>query len=150
MNVAIGSDHHGREIRSKIVAQLTAEGHVVSDVGSNGSEAVDYPDIAELVGQGVADGKADRGILICGSGIGMAIAANKFPGVRAAPCRDEHTAEMCRRHNDANILCLSDANVSTEQNLAIVSTFMTTPFEGGRHQRRVEKIAKLEATKHQG
>ena len=144
MKVAIGSDHHGRDVRAKIIAMLEEDGHEVTDVGSHGEESVDYPDVASPVAGSVNKGSVDRGILICGSGIGMAIAANKIDGVRAAPCYDEHTAEMCRRHNDANVLCMSDATVSAEHNLKIVKTFMTTDFEGGRHQRRVEKIAELE------
>lgn len=144
MKVSIGSDHHGLEVRAKIIAQLREDGVEVTDVGSHGSESVDYPDIASQVAGAVGAGTVDRGILICGSGIGMAIAANKISGVRAAPCYDEHTAEMCRRHNNANVLCMSDATVSAEHNLKIVKAFMTTEFEGGRHQRRVEKISELE------
>lgn len=144
MNVSIGSDHHGHEVRAKIIAQLRDDGMDVTDAGSHGSESVDYPDIASAVAKAVGDGSSDRGILICGSGIGMAIAANKIDGVRAAPCFDENTAQMTRRHNNANVLCLSDATVSIEQNLKIVKAFMATEFEGGRHQRRVDKIRELE------
>ncbi len=149
MKVAIGSDHHGRKVRAEIASALSQHGWEVVDMGTQSDESVDYPDIAQGVAQAVADGTADRGILICGSGIGMAITANKFTGVRAAPCFDEHTAAMARRHNKANILCLSDATVSHEHNLKIVQTFMTTEFEGGRHQRRVDKITAIEnATKN--
>jgi len=145
MKVAIGSDHHGLEVRAEIIKMLEADGHEVTDVGSHGSDSVDYPDIAAEVARAVGSSELDRGILICGSGIGMAIAANKIDGVRAAPCYDEHTAEMCRRHNNANVLCMSDATVSREHNLKIAKTFMATEFEGGRHQRRIDKIADLES-----
>lgn len=144
MKVTIGSDHHGREVREKIIAMLRAEGHEVTDAGSHEGESVDYPDIAAEVAGNVGNETADRGVLICGSGIGMAIAANKFDGVRAAPCFNEEAAEMTRKHNNANVLCMSDATVSQEDNLKIVKRFMTTEFEGGRHQRRVDKIAELE------
>lgn len=144
MKVAIGSDHHGLELRAKIIEMLKASEHEVTDVGTDSSESVDYPDIASKAAGAVGSQAVDRGILICGSGIGMAIAANKIDGVRAAPCFDENTAEMCRRHNNANVLCLSDATVSNEDNLKIVKKFMTTEFDGGRHQRRVDKISDLE------
>ena len=143
MRIAVGSDHHGVTLRAELKAQLEAAGHEVVDVGTHGTDSVDYPDIAANVAEQVSQGEADRGLLICGSGIGMSIAANKFASVRAAVCREENAAEMSRRHNDANVLCLSDG-VSVEQNLEIVNIWMTTDFEGGRHQRRVEKIRALE------
>lgn len=144
MRVAVGSDHHGIELRAALKAQLEAAGHEVVDVGAHGSESVDYPDIAADVARQVGDGSVDRGLLICASGIGMSIAANKLPAVRAAACRDEKAAEMSRRHNDANVLCLSDG-VPVERNQAVVETWMQTEFEGGRHQRRVDKISALES-----
>jgi ribose 5-phosphate isomerase B len=106
MRIAIASDHRGVHIKAKLVQLLSAAGHQVEDYGTHGDQSVDYPDYAALVSQAVASSAADRGILICGTGIGMAIAANKFPGVRAATCYDEVMAEICRRHNDVNVLCL--------------------------------------------
>jgi ribose 5-phosphate isomerase B len=144
MRVAVGSDHHGVELRATLKAQLEADGHQVMDVGAYGSESVDYPDIAADVARQVGEGSADRGLLICASGIGMSIAANKVTAVRAAVCRDEKAAEMSRRHNDANVLCLSDG-VPVAQNQAVVEMWMRTDFDGGRHQRRVDKISALES-----
>jgi len=145
MKIAIGSDHHGIPARIRIVSQLEAEGHNVDDKGTCEGESVDYPDIAAAVAGDVSRGVADRGILLCGSGIGMAISANKFRGVRAAACYDERSAEMCRRHNDVNVLCLSDDMVGQSRNLRLVEIWTATKFEGGRHARRVEKIAALES-----
>ena len=144
MNVVIGSDHRGVDWKARIRGQLTALGHSVEDGGTRSTDSCDYPDIAHHVAAKVAAGEAERGILICGSGIGMSIAANKTLAVRAALCHDLHAAEMSRRHNDANILCLSADQLDTrtaEQVQAIIQTWMTTEFEGGRHQRRVEKIS---------
>ena len=143
MRVAIGSDHHGVDLRARITADLEASGHEVVDAGADGAEPVDYPDIAAVVANQVSKDKVDRGILICASGIGMAIAANKIANVRAANCRDEQSAEMSRRHNDANVLCLSD-NADADLNGQIVNIWMNTDFEGGRHQRRVDKISALD------
>ncbi len=145
MKIVIGSDHHGIQARGKIAARLTDLGHTVADLGTCSTEAVDYPDIAALVAGRVSSGEADRGILICGSGIGMAIAANKLPGVRAAPCQDDYSAEMSRRHNDANVLCLSDDRVDMAGNVRLAELWIATTFDGGRHQRRVDKITQLEA-----
>ena len=114
------------------------------DEGTNGSGSVDYPDVAARVGSTVSKGDVDRGILICGTGIGMSIAANKFPGVRAAPCHDDLTAEMSRRHNDLNVLCLSADMLGEKLIDRMVEIWLNTPFEGGRHARRVDKIAELE------
>ena len=144
-NVSIGSDHHGIELRATVIAWLKGQGHTIQDVGTHSQDSVDYPDIASLVGTNIANGEADFGVLICGSGIGMSIAANKFHRVRAAAIHSEKMAEMSRRHNNANVLCLSDADFSNEENLRFVERFFTTEFEGGRHQRRVEKIAQLES-----
>ncbi len=143
MRVALGSDHHGVELRAKLAAELESAGHSVVDLGFPAGETVDYPDVAAAVGRSVAMGDTDRGVLICASGIGMSIAANKIDHVRAAVCRDEQAAEMSRRHNDANVLCLSDG-VPVEQNQAIAKKWMETEFEGGRHARRVDKIRALE------
>ena len=119
--------------------------HEVEDVGTYSGEAVDYPDIAARVARMVSRGEADRGILICGTGLGMCITANKFPGVRAAPCHDDLTAEMSRRHNDANILCLSADLLGETIVDHMIELWLNTPFEGGRHARRVAKICDIEA-----
>ncbi len=144
MNIAIGSDHRGFHVRSKISDLLARLGHTVHDVGTFSSDACDYPDIAALVGEKVGAGEAERGILICGTGLGMCIAANKFPGVRAAPCHDDITAEMSRRHNDTNVLCLPADLLGERLIDRMIELWLDTPFEGGRHERRLEKIRKLE------
>ncbi|MGB9688833.1 ribose 5-phosphate isomerase B [Thermogutta sp.] len=144
MRIAIGSDHRGYSIRPKIVTFLKNIGHEVIDLGTFSQSPVDYPDIAEAVAKKVASGEADRGILFCGTGLGMCIAANKIPGVRAAPCHDDLTAELSRRHNDANVLCLSADLLGERLITRIVEVWLNTPFEGGRHARRVEKIAEIE------
>lgn len=144
MHIAIGSDHRGFHVKTKLVDLLRRLGHEVDDAGTNAAEAVDYPDIASVVARQVSGGKADRGILICGSGIGMAIAANKFPGVRAAPCHDDLTAEMSRRHNDLNVLCLSADMLGEKLIDRMVEIWLATEFEAGRHARRVQKIAEFE------
>ncbi len=144
MRIAVGSDHRGFSVRAKLVDLLRRLGHEVDDVGTFSGEAVDYPDVAALVAGRISRGEAERGILVCGTGLGMCIAANKFCGVRAAPCHDDLTAELSRRHNDANILCLS-ADLLGERIIdRIIETWLATPFEGGRHARRVEKICDLE------
>ncbi|MEM6797952.1 MAG: ribose 5-phosphate isomerase B [Planctomycetota bacterium] len=145
MRVSVGSDHRGYLIKEKIVAQLNAAGHEVEDAGATGSESVDYPDYASIVAGKVSKGEIDRGILICGTGIGMSIAANKFPGVRAAPCNDEVTAEISRRHNDLNILCLSADLLSPRVIERMVDVWIGTEFEGGRHARRLDKVKTIEA-----
>ena len=144
MRIAIGSDHRGVTPRSRLVGLLERMGHEIVDCGSFGEEAVDYPDVAAEVARRVAEGAVDRGILLCCTGVGMAIAANKLPGVRAATCHDEVTAEMSRRHNDLNVLCLSAEMLGQELQDKMLQTWLDTPFEGGRHARRVAKIAALE------
>ena len=144
MKVAIGSDHRGFEVKRRVVSVVTQLGHEVIDVGPVTGESVDYPDFAFPVATAVAESKADRGILICGTGIGMCIAANKVHGVRAAPCHDPITAEMSRRHNDANVLCLSADLLGEDIVLRMVRIWLETEFEGGRHARRVEKIVQFE------
>lgn len=144
MRIAIGSDHRGYSIRPKIVNLLKNMGHEVVDVGTFNQSPVDYPDVAEAVARKVSSGEVDRGILFCGTGLGMCIAANKIPGIRAVPCHDDLTAEMSRRHNDANILCLSADLLGERLITRIVEVWLNTPFEGGRHARRVEKIAAIE------
>ena len=144
MKISIGSDHRGVDVKRQILDLLRQLGHDVNDVGTQSEESVDYPDIAAEVGRRVSQSEADRGILICGTGIGMAIAANKFPGVRAAPCHDDLTAEMSRRHNDLNILCLSADLLGVQLIDHMVEIWLATEFDGGRHARRVEKISELD------
>jgi ribose 5-phosphate isomerase B len=144
MKVAIASDHRGYHLKEQVIALLKAKGHEIVDDGPASDAAVDYPDFAALVAKRVGSGEVERGILICGTGIGMAISANKFPGVRAAACADEVTAELSRRHNDLNVLCLSGDMLSPRSTERLVEKWMETEFEGGRHQRRVEKIRHLE------
>ncbi len=146
MKIMIGSDHHGVQVRVDLSGLLRRLGHEVTDVGPSPEnvQPVDYPDIAEKVAGAVSRGEADRGILICGTGIGMSIVANKFPGVRAAPVIDELTAEMSRRHNDLNVLCLSGDLLSEVLIDRVVEIWLKSEFAGGRHKRRNDKIAELE------
>lgn len=144
MRIAIGTDHRGFALRQKIVDLVRQMGHEAIDVGTFSPDAVDYPDIAADVAGRVSGGEADRGILVCGTGIGMCIAANKVRGVRAAACHDDITAEASRRHNDANVLCLSGDLLGERLIDRMIEIWLGTEFEGGRHARRVEKIAQLE------
>jgi RpiB/LacA/LacB family sugar-phosphate isomerase len=142
--IIIGADHAGYALKESLKACLTDLGLAVNDVGAVGADAVDYPDFACGVAAGVSCGAFARGILICGSGVGMTIVANKYPRVRAALCLDEETAELSRRHNDANVLCLAARKTSPEKAKNIVEIWLKTAFEGGRHARRVEKIREIE------
>jgi len=143
MRIAIGSDHRGHHVKAKLLQLLQQLGHEVTVAGDD-SPSIDYPDVAFAVGRSVSNGDVDRGILICGTGIGMAIAANKFKGVRAAAVYDEVLAEMSRRHNNANVLCLP-GDLLGERNLdRLIDIWLTTEFEGGRHERRVGKITGAE------
>ena len=144
MRIAIGSDHRGYEAKRRIRALLQQLGHEVVDMGPDSGESVDYPDFAFQVARAVSENRVDRGITICGTGIGMCIAANKVRGVRAAPCHDSITAEMSRRHNDANVLCLSADLLGDELIDRMVRIWLETEFESGRHARRVEKITRFE------
>jgi ribose 5-phosphate isomerase B len=144
MKIALGNDHRGFEMKTRLVNLLERLGHEAIDFGANGSESVDYPDFTFRVAQAVSRQEVDRGILVCGTGIGMCIAANKVKGVRAALCHDNITAEMSRRHNDANVLCLSSDLLGEELMELMVKTWLDTEFEGGRHARRVEKIIQYE------
>ena len=144
MKIAIGSDHRGFEAKRRLVDSLRQRGNEVVDVGTDGTQSTDYPEYAFQVATRVSSGEAERGILIDGSGIGMTIAANKVKRVRAAPCHDTVTAEMSRRHNDANVLCLSADLLGEELIERMVRIFLETEFEAGRHARRVEKIARFE------
>ncbi|MBN2215772.1 MAG: ribose 5-phosphate isomerase B [Pirellulales bacterium] len=145
MRIAVGSDHRGYTVRAKVIDLLHRLGHEVVDAGTDSNEPVDYPDIAAAVAGQVSRGEVERGILVCGSGLGMCIAANKFAGVRAAPCHDDLTAEMSRRHNDLNVLCLSADLLGERLIDRMVELWLTTPFEGGRHARRLKEIEELEA-----
>ena len=145
MKIVIGSDHRGVDTKKRLIASLQELQHEVIDLGPIGLESVDYPDFAFEVARRVSRGEADRGLLICGTGIGMCIAANKVKGVRAASCHDTIAAEMCRRHNDANVLCLSADLLGEELMVRMAKIFLETNFEGGRHSRRIEKISKFEA-----
>jgi ribose 5-phosphate isomerase B len=144
MRIAVGSDHRGVVLRAKLVELLNRLGEEVIDLGADGGEEVDYPDVAAMVARRVGSGDVDRGILICGTGVGMCIVANKIPGVRAAPCFDDVTAELSRRHNDLNVLCLSGDLLGEKLADRLVEIWLRTPFEGGRHARRNRKIAELE------
>lgn len=144
MRIAIGSDHRGYAVKCKLIELLNRLGQEVIDAGPASNESVDYPDIAAVVGSQVSSGAVERGILICGTGIGMCIAANKYPGVRAAPCHDDLTAEMSRRHNDLNVLCLSADMLGEKLIDRMVEIWLKTEFEGGRHARRVDKIGEME------
>jgi ribose 5-phosphate isomerase B len=142
MKIAIGSDHRGINLKSEIVCLLTEWGHEPRDYGAYDARSVDYPDIATLIGKDVSAGKSERGILICGTGIGMSIAANKAPGIRAALCCTSFMAERARLHNDANVLCLGVETALKPDE--IVRAFLTSEYEGGRHQARLVKIEKME------
>jgi len=144
MKVIVGSDHAGFAAKQALVAALKKMGHSVTDAGTDGPDSVDYPDFAVQVGRAVADAEAERGILICGTGIGMAMAANKIPGVRAAVVTNEFTAEMSRRHNDANVLAMGARVQSPEKMEELARIFLESPFDGGRHAGRVDKINKLD------
>lgn len=145
MRVVIGSDHAGFEQKELLKAHLLAEGHDVTDVGASSAEiSVDYPDFALSVARQVAAGAADKGVLVCGTGIGMAIAANKVPGIRAANVTDPEFARLAREHNDANVVTVSGRFVSAEVNASIVDEFLGTSFQGGRHSARLDKITAAE------
>lgn len=146
--IAIGADHAGRSLKEEIVAFLQGAGYPVEDMGTHGDESVDYPDYALQVARAVATGAADLGILICGTGIGMSIAANKVRGIRAAVATNCYMARMAREHNDANILCLGGRVIGPDLALEIVRTFLQSRFAGGRHARRVEKIRAAEEPLH--
>ena len=144
MKIVVASDHRGFQVKGRILAQAAELGHETIDMGPTTAEIVDYPDFGAKGARSVSEGKADRAILICGSGIGMSIVANKFPGVRAALCHDELTAEMSRRHNDANVLCLSADLLGERLTSRMIEIWLGTAFEGGRHARRIGKIADME------
>lgn len=142
--IAFGCDHGGVELKESLVNYLRSRGVDVRDFGTQGRESVDYPDFGKEVSRHVSSGQAERGVLICTSGIGMSIIANKFPGVRAALVQDLDSARLSREHNDANILVLSGAKTETLLAQQIFETWLATPFAGGRHQRRIDKISQVE------
>jgi ribose 5-phosphate isomerase B len=147
VNIVIGADHRGFASKERLKLHLLNAGHQVADVGTDSPKSCDYPDAAYEAARRVASRDADLGVLLCGSGIGMSIAANKVPGIRAALCHDELTVEMARRHNNANILCLPADLIGEALMQRMLDVWLKTPFEGGRHERRVEKIAEIEARK---
>ena len=144
MNVAVGSDHRGFAVKERIKALLQERGIEVTDFGCDSSESCDYPDAAIPAAQAVSKGAAERGILCCGTGIGMSITANKVRGVRASLCHDALTAEISRRHNNANVLCLPADMLSQAVVERVVDVWLDTPFDGGRHDRRISKISAFE------
>ncbi len=144
MRISVGSDHRGLDVKRQLTELLERLGHEFVDEGTQSDRSVDYPDIAAVVAGKVARDEVDRGILVCGTGIGMSITANKFPGVRAATCNDAVTAEISRRHNDVNVLCLAGDLLGRQTIDRVIEIWLNTDFEGGRHARRLEKIAKLE------
>ena len=144
MKIAIGADHAGYELKEKIKQRLAQEGNEVHDKGTNSTDSVDYPDFARLVGEEVARKDADFGVLVCGSGIGMSIAANKVAGVRAAHVTNTYEAQMAREHNNANVVTVGSRVLDEWTAIQAVETFLHTPFAGGRHERRVQKIMDIE------
>ncbi len=141
MKIAIGNDHAGVEMKNELSKHIIKKyGYEIINIGTDTEESVDYPLYGRKVGQLVADKKADKGIVICGTGIGVSIAANKVKGIRAALCNDEYTAEMTRKHNDSNVLALGARTTSLDLAIKIADVWLTTEFEGGRHQRRVEML----------
>jgi ribose 5-phosphate isomerase B len=146
--IPIASDHAGFELKQRLLSVLTGLGYAVDDIGTHSTASTDYPDYAHPLSQQVSDGEAHRGVLLCGTGLGMSYVANRYPGVRAAVAWNAEIAALARQHNDANILVLPARFVSDEDAIAILRTWLDTPFEGGRHGRRVEKIEQTNAHEH--
>ncbi len=146
--IALGADHAGFELKEKVREYLRSKGYEVEDHGTQSVESVDYPDFAEKVATRVAAKEAGFGVLMCGTGLGVAIAANKVPGIRAAPCNDTLSAHLARAHNDANVLTMGGRLVDEAMAQKILDTWLSTPFEGGRHERRVQKIAAIDQRHH--
>lgn len=144
MRIAVGSDHAGFRLKQQIAEHLRAGGHDVVDLGTHSEDSVDWPDYGAAVARAVVAGDAERGVAVCGSGIGICMAASKVPGARAATVHDVTSARMTRLHNDANVICLGQRFVGEQVALDAVDTFVDTPFEGGRHQRRVDKLSALD------
>lgn len=149
MLIAIGSDHAGVELKEELIALLKETGMDYKDFGTDSPQSVDYPDFGEKVSHAVSTGEVDRGILICGTGIGMSIVANKFPRVRAALCSEPFSARMSRLHNDANVLVIGGRVTGRELARDIAKVWLETPFEGGRHLRRLDKISLIEKKTHE-
>lgn len=145
LKIAIASDHRGVKIKNRLIQSLTTAGYDAINLGTDSDQPVDYPDFARVVAEQVSRGEAERGILICGTGIGMSITANKYEGVRAASCYDEVMVEMSRRHNDVNVLCLPGDLIGERPIDDMVIMWLKTEFDGGRHLQRVKKIAELES-----
>jgi len=151
MRIAVGSDHAGFDLKATLAKHVAGAGHQVSDLGTGSPDvSVDYPEFGLAVGQAVAEGRADRGICVCGTGIGISIAANKVDGVRAALVHDVTTADLARRHNDANVICLGGRTTGVAEAIDAVDTFFATEFEGGRHVRRLAEIAAYESAAGHG
>ena len=144
MRVAVGADHAGWALKEHLAGALRTAGHEVVDCGTDSEARCDYPQFAAAVARAVADGRADRGLLVCGTGIGMAITANKVAGIRAANCNDLYMARLARQHNDANVLTVGARVIAAAHAEAVVAEFLAVPFEGGRHQQRIEQIADLD------
>jgi ribose 5-phosphate isomerase B len=145
MRIAVGSDHAGYALKSEIVGHLAGAGHEVLDLGTGSADvSVDYPVFGRAVGEAVADGRAERGVCVCGTGIGIGIAANKVAGIRAAVVHDTTTAQLARHHNDANVVCLGERTTGRAEAIDAIDAFVTTAFDGGRHQRRIDQITDIE------
>ncbi|MCH8156137.1 MAG: ribose 5-phosphate isomerase B [Nitrospinae bacterium] len=144
--IAVASDHAGYELKESVVTLLLQLGYEVDDLGPKNSDSVDYPDYGISLARSVADEKVKRGIVICGTGIGMSIVVNRFPGIRGTLCSDVYTAKLCREHNDSNILIMGGRVVGKGLAHEIVATWLDTPFEGGRHQKRLDKIIQFDAS----
>ena len=141
MRIAVGSDHAGYGLKSEIIAHLAGGAYDVIDLGTDSADvAVDYPRFGRAVGEAVAEGRAERGVCVCGSGIGIGIAANKVPGIRAAVVHDATTANLARRHNDANVVCVGERTTGRAEAMDAIDAFFSTEFDGGRHQRRIDQI----------
>lgn len=143
MRIAIGSDHAGFKLKSAIAAHLRQSGHEVIDCGTESEERADYPEYGAAVGRAVASGQAERGVAVCGSGIGICMAANKISGIRAGVAYDDETARLMRLHNDAQVICFGERLTSTEVAISALDVFLATEFEGGRHQNRVDLLNNL-------
>ena len=146
MVIAVGADHAGFRLKEHLKEWLLGQGHTVIDAGTHDEQSVDYPDYAAAVGESVVGGRADRGVLVCGTGVGISIAANKIPGVRAALCAEPYSARLSRAHNDSNVLALGARILAPDAAVRILETWLAAPFEGGRHQRRLDKLSALEET----
>lgn len=146
MIIAFGSDHGGVQLKATLIEYARQQGHIAIDCGANSNQSVDYPDYAKIVAGKIIAGDADKGVLICKTGIGMSIAANKLRGIRAALAYNEEIARLSRRHNDANVLCFGAAYTEADLAVGILTAWLESEFEGGRHQRRVNKLQELEET----